>query len=63
MERNGKRLADLGDGHPRRLADARNAWRKMSAAQRAAFLEWLSAGNPDADTAEELAETWEEPKR
>jgi len=38
MERNGKTLKVLQDGHPRRAADARNAWKKMSAEQRRVFL-------------------------
>jgi hypothetical protein len=38
MTRHGKPLAQLRDGHPRRMADARNAWRKMDDAQRVAFL-------------------------
>lgn len=42
MKRNGKTLAQLGDGHPRRLSDARNAWRKMSPEQRAQFLQWAT---------------------
>jgi len=37
MKRNGKKLAVLPDGHPRRLADGRNAWRKMNDSQRAEF--------------------------
>ena len=40
MKRNGKTLPTLRDGHPRRMSDARNAWRKMSDAQRLAILEF-----------------------
>ena len=36
--RNGKALKVLQDGHPRRLADGRNAWKKMNQEQREAFL-------------------------
>ena len=36
--RNGKALKVLQDGHPRRLADGRNAWKKMNQAQRETFL-------------------------
>lgn len=45
MKRNGKQLSKLGDGHPRRLADGRNAWRKMSPAQRAEFVAWVKEEN------------------
>ena len=41
MERKGKTLTDLGDGHPRRVADAKNAWRKASPRQRGAILAWI----------------------
>ncbi len=46
MERKGKKLAVLADGHPRRLADGRNAWRKMNDEQRAEFLVWLTEYDP-----------------
>ena len=36
--RNGQALKVLQDGHPRRLADGRNAWKKMDQAQRETFL-------------------------
>ncbi len=39
--RNGKPLTNLGDGHPRRLSDGRNAWRKMNPEQRRAFIDWM----------------------
>ena len=42
MKRNGKELKTLRDGHPRRASDARNAWRKMNDAQRAAFIGGLN---------------------
>ena len=41
MKRQGKTLKVLRDGHPRRLADGRNAWRKMSDEQRGEFLAWI----------------------
>ncbi len=40
-ERKGKKLAVLADGHPRRLADGRNAWRKMNNEQRAEFVRFM----------------------
>jgi len=43
MKRGGKELRDLGDGHPRRVADAKNAWRKASEAQRAELLRWIAS--------------------
>ena len=43
MKRQGKTLAVLEDGHPRRLSDFRNAWRKMTPAQRREALEWIEA--------------------
>ncbi len=54
MERKGKKLAVLADGHPRRLADGRNAWRKMSNEQRLVFLEWLGFRDFHAIDAVEL---------
>ncbi len=48
MKREGKTLKTLPDGHPRRLADGRNAVRKMNAAQLSDFLDWMcSADAPD----------------
>ena len=41
MKRSGKKLTVLRDGHPRRMADARNAWRKMSDDQRLDFIGWM----------------------
>jgi hypothetical protein len=40
--RNGQPLANLPAGDPRRLADGRNAWRKMSPDQRRDFLLWIA---------------------
>lgn len=45
MRRAGKTLKVLQDGHPRRLADGRNAYRKMSAQQRLEFLTWIGDGS------------------
>jgi len=42
MKRNGKELPVLRDGHPRRLADGRNAWRKMNDEQRRTFAEFIA---------------------
>ena len=42
--RDGRELRVIPEGHPRRMADAKNAWRKMSTAQRDAFLS--SLGGP-----------------
>jgi hypothetical protein len=36
-----KLRAPLAEGHPRRLTDARCAWRKMSPEQRGEFLNWM----------------------
>lgn len=44
MKRGGKELTKLASGDRRRLADFRNAWRKMSAAQRGEALAWMSNG-------------------
>ncbi len=43
MKREGKTLKTLPDGHPRRLADGRNAWRKMTGEQRREFFNWISS--------------------
>lgn len=53
MTRNGKTLTTLQDGHPRRMSDGRNAWRKMSAEQRLAFVEFIA---PDLASDEALRE-------
>lgn len=42
MERNGRKLRDLGEENPRRMSDGRNAFRKMSDRQRAEFLAWIA---------------------
>jgi hypothetical protein len=39
--RNGKPLTVLADGHPRRMADGKNAFRKMSREQREEFVIWM----------------------
>lgn len=39
--RNGKPLTTLERGDKRRLADGRNAWRKMTPQQRREFLDWM----------------------
>ena len=49
-KRSGKTLTVLPDGHPRRLADGRNAWRKMNAKQRREFVVF------QAETDEEFRE-------
>lgn len=41
MVREGKELAVLKKGDRRRLSDGRNAWRKMTPAQRREFLDWI----------------------
>ena len=43
--RDGKELAKLARGDKRRLSDGRNAWRKMTPAQRREFLQWMKAEN------------------
>ena len=42
ITRNGKTCKVLPDGAPRRMADGKNAYRKMSADQRAAFKAWIA---------------------
>lgn len=59
MKRNGKQLKDLGDGHPRRLSDGRNAWRKMSPEQRAQFLKWMADENLPIAGVEAIVQTLE----
>jgi len=49
--RNGKPLTVLADGHPRRMADGKNAFRKMTADQRERFVEWMR----DLERQEEIA--------
>lgn len=39
----GGKAKALPDGHPRRMSDGKNAWRKMSLEQRRDFLDWISA--------------------
>lgn len=46
MNRNGKPLRSLDAGDKRRVYDARNAWRKMTPAQRGDVLAWIMS---DAD--------------
>jgi hypothetical protein len=46
--RNGRELRALPAGDRRRLSDARNAWRKMTAEQRAEFLAWIRAEQEQA---------------
>jgi len=41
--RAGKPLANLPRGDKRRMADGRNAWRKMTPEQRREFLAWIEA--------------------
>lgn len=42
-ERKGKPLKVLVPGDKRRLADGRNAWRKMTPEQRRVFLDWIES--------------------
>jgi hypothetical protein len=51
MERKGKTLKVLPSDSPRRMSDARNAWRKMSEIQRVGFLEWIEAEHGVTDGA------------
>ena len=41
--REGKPLTQLPRGDRRRLADGRNAWRKMTPQQRREFLDWIKS--------------------
>ena len=43
----GKKLAEIGDRHRRRLSDFKNAWRKMSPGQRAVALAWMATTGPE----------------
>ena len=43
MTRLGQPLTKLAKGDKRRLSDGRNAWRKMTPAQRKEFLAWMKA--------------------
>ena len=54
--RNGKPLQVLQDGHPRRMSDGRNAFRKMDGAQRAVFLLWCIETGTDEDRAGDRAQ-------
>lgn len=56
LMRNGKPLKTLPDGAPRRMADGKNAWRKMSDEQRFEFLRWITHGDdaPVTDAAHEI---------
>lgn len=47
-----KDAAVLADGHPRRMSDARNAWRKMDPSQRMVFICWLI--DPDNSSESDL---------
>ena len=42
MKRNGKQLRTLEAGDKRRLADARNAYKKMTPGQREEFEQWVA---------------------
>jgi hypothetical protein len=61
MNRNGKQLKPLQYGHPRRLPDFKNAWRKANFEQRIQMLDFIQEGAPDEDTADLIARNWEEP--
>ncbi len=41
MKRNGNKLKTIPDNHPRRMADGKNAFRKMSDLQRREFVLWM----------------------
>lgn len=63
MEREGKKLKVLADGDPRRLADGRNAWRKMTHEQRVEFLMFAGLINIEGElrwfTAADVIARWE----
>ena len=61
MNRNGKQLKPLQYGHPRRLPDFKNAWRKANFEQRIQMLDFIQEGAPDDDTANDIARNWEDP--
>lgn len=52
MEREGKVLKVLKSGHQRRMADGKNAWRKMDDTQRLQFLGWMCGGDEKHDAVE-----------
>ncbi len=56
MMRNGKPLKQIPDGAPRRMADAKNAWRKQNDTQREEFLNWIANGQdaPVTDAAKRI---------
>jgi hypothetical protein len=64
MKREGKTLAVVPDGHPRRLSDAKTSWRKMTWVQREEILRWIfdetrDQGRPLAEVGDERdAQTW-----
>ena len=62
MKRDGKTLAKLQPGAPRRLADMKNGWRHASPEQRVVFLDFVQAGAWEEDTAEGIAREWSEPE-
>ena len=55
MNRKGKPLTVLPTGHPRRMADGKNAWRKMNPTQREEFVLWL-AGEGLAETLADVSD-------
>ena len=64
MERDGKTLKTLKPGDKRRLADGRNAFRKMTPEQRDEFLDWIARGDPSSNGMDTLdTQRWEEPKK
>jgi len=36
-----RKTKTIPEGHPRRMSDAKNAWRKMTERQRADFIDWI----------------------
>ena len=56
MKRHGKTLKVLPDGAPRRMSDAKTAWRKMTPSQRLEFVAWAMPESWRSCTAATLAE-------
>jgi len=61
LMRNGKPLKTVPDGSPRRMADGKNAFRKMNDDQREAFLDWIMEGD-DAPATRQATRITREPK-
>jgi hypothetical protein len=57
-KRKGKALKVLPEGDRRRMSDGKNAWRKMSAAQRASYLGWMCPGTTAGTRRSPVSAPW-----